>query len=50
MIIPTPILKVITGEEAEILVRFYGTAFYKPYLDKLKQKYYQVFEFFGEDD
>lgn len=48
MKIPQAILEVITKEEAEQLVHFYGTKFYMAYLNKLKKKYQELYEFLGE--
>jgi len=42
MNIPKEILEILTKEEAERLVRFYGTDFYSAYLRKLKEKYYKL--------
>lgn len=39
MIIPSDIAAVLTKEEVDTLVKFYGTDFYKPYLNRLKEKY-----------
>jgi hypothetical protein len=50
MILPPELADVLTAEEIKTLVRFYGTDFYTPYLDCLKEKYYRLYEFFGEDE
>lgn len=48
MKIPQAILELITKEEAELLVKFYSTDLYKAYLNKLKKKYQELYEFIGE--
>jgi hypothetical protein len=50
MILPVDIIQLLTDEEIETLIRFYGTELYKPYLAKVKRKYAKMLEILDDDE